>query len=90
MSVTNRLLKLLSLSDRQISTGDDEDDDDMNKWGYFSMLPVCLKFTYMYLYKQAALSYLCITGLFPQDELIQCIFQYLDLRSLCSAAQACS
>ena len=58
MSVTNRLLKLLSLSDRQISTGDDEDDDDMNKWGYFSMLPVCLKFTY--LYKQAALSYLSL------------------------------
>ena len=41
MSITNQLLKTLSLSDRQISTGDDDSDDDyMNKWGYFSLLPV--------------------------------------------------
>ena len=38
ISVTSKLLKKLSILDRQVSTGDD--DDDVAKWGYFSMLPV--------------------------------------------------
>ena len=38
MSLTNHLLRMLSLSDRQLSTGD---EDDMETWGCFSMLPVC-------------------------------------------------
>jgi hypothetical protein len=37
LSVTNQLLRMLSLSDRQISVGDDDDDERL---GYFSMLPV--------------------------------------------------
>ena len=38
LSVTNQLLRMLSLSNRQISVGDDDDDDE--RLGYFSMLPV--------------------------------------------------
>ena len=37
MSLTSRLLRMLSLSDRQTSNSD---EDDLEKWGYFSMLPV--------------------------------------------------
>lgn len=37
MSITSRLLGMLSLSDRQLST---EDEEGFEKWGYFSMLPV--------------------------------------------------
>ena len=40
ISVTNRLLKMLSLSERQISGGDNDDIEDRVKWGYFSILPV--------------------------------------------------
>lgn len=38
LSITNRLLGMLSLSKRQLSTGDEE---SIEKWGYFNMLPVC-------------------------------------------------
>ena len=38
LSLTNNLLRMLSLSDRQLSTGDEENID---MWGYFNMLPVC-------------------------------------------------
>ncbi|CAI8016710.1 F-box/LRR-repeat protein 4 [Geodia barretti] len=61
LSVTNQLLRMLSLSNRQISVGDDDDDDE--RLGYFSMLP---------------------------DEIIQYIFKFLDLKSLCNASQVCS
>ena len=38
VSLTTRLIKQLSLTDRQSSVS--SDDEDYDRWGYFGMLPV--------------------------------------------------
>ena len=42
VALTTRLLRQLSLSDRQVSIG--SDDDEYDKWGYFGMLPVSVHY----------------------------------------------
>ena len=42
MALTTRLLRQLSLKDRQtsITSISSQDDEDIDKWGYFAILPV--------------------------------------------------
>ncbi|XP_065897557.1 F-box/LRR-repeat protein 4-like [Dysidea avara] len=60
-TLTTKLLRQLSLTDRQTSI--EEDSEEFDKWSYFSWLP---------------------------DEVMQGIFQYLDIISLARASQTCS
>ena len=41
VSLTTKLIKQLSLTDRQSSVSSEDDDGD--KWGYFGILPVRLR-----------------------------------------------
>ena len=40
VSLTTKLIKQLSLTDRQTSVSSEDDHDDFEKWGYFGILPV--------------------------------------------------
>lgn len=41
ISLTTKLIKQLSLTDRQTSVGSEDEHDEFEKWGYFGILPVC-------------------------------------------------
>ena len=40
VDLTTKLLKNLSLLDRQVSTSSEDGDDDFEKWGLWASLPV--------------------------------------------------
>lgn len=40
VAITTRLLRQLSLLDRQTSVSSQDEDEDCEKWGYWALLPV--------------------------------------------------
>ncbi len=66
VDLTTRLIRQLSLTDRQNSISD-QDEDEFEKWGYFAILPVRIVFlthkfinTYIHVCSMYVCMYVCI------------------------------